>query len=140
MDEYYEEDSTHVPELWLHAIRQILVTDHNHSIDITEPHIRHSFVGNYVFFIICYAMLILAGTALNVCVVTHIIRKRLYYDATYCFIINLALSNLVMCLVVLPLTLTVLIVENWIFGQFLCFFTPMIQVNKISVITDTCLV
>lgn len=130
------EDSTQLPELWLHAIRLILLKEYNNSVNFHEPHIRHSFTNNYVFFIVWYGLLVAAGTALNLSVIFHILKKRLYYDPTYCFIINLALSNLVMSLLVLPLSLMVLLIENWMYGQFLCFFTPMIQVGTWNIIIN----
>lgn len=125
------EEATELPENWLHAIRQILLTELNNSVDFHEPQLRQSFKHNYVLFAMVYAALVATGTLLNGALIYHVFSRRLHVDPTYCFMVNLALSNLLMALVVLPLSLTVMIVENWVFGQFLCFFTPMIQVSLV---------
>ncbi|XP_071447991.1 uncharacterized protein [Hetaerina americana] len=48
-------------------------------------------------------------------------------DPTLCFLANVAVADAVKCLMVLPVSLAVLLVQNWVFGSFLCFFLPMMQ-------------
>ncbi|XP_046385712.1 5-hydroxytryptamine receptor 1-like [Ischnura elegans] len=48
-------------------------------------------------------------------------------DPTLCFLANVAIADAIKCLMVLPVSLAVLLVQNWVFGSFLCFFLPMMQ-------------
>lgn len=121
-----------VPETWLQTIQQIMDGITNTSLDLHKPHLRPAFVHNYGFFIFIYSVLVVFGAVANIGVLYDIFRRALYHDATYCFIINLAISDFLKCVFVLPITLAVLLIQNWIFGQFLCFFLPMMQVCYIT--------
>ncbi|XP_046385710.1 5-hydroxytryptamine receptor 1-like [Ischnura elegans] len=48
-------------------------------------------------------------------------------DPTLCFLANVAIADAIKCLLVLPVSLAVLLVQNWVFGSFLCFSLPMMQ-------------
>ncbi|CAH1367938.1 unnamed protein product [Tenebrio molitor] len=74
-----------------------------------------------------YSLLMVTGVALNLSVFVHIIRNKLYNDVTCSFVLNNVISDIVKCVVVLPMTLYVLLVNNWILGELLCSFLPMLQ-------------
>ncbi|XP_043275778.1 neuropeptide Y receptor type 2 isoform X2 [Venturia canescens] len=74
-----------------------------------------------------YGLLVLVGIVMNCGMMYHIMSHKLHRDPTYAFLINIAISDLIKCVFVLPLTLAVLLIDNWIFGQFLCYFLPILQ-------------
>ncbi|WAR21497.1 NPY5R-like protein, partial [Mya arenaria] len=97
------------------------------SFDFTQPYIRRSMRYVYPLFMFLYAAVGLVGFIGNVALLVVTGKRRLYQDQTYFFMGNLAFSDLIKCVIVLPISLANMLVQNWIFGSFLCFFLPMIQ-------------
>lgn len=46
----------------------------------------------------------------------------------YMFMCSVSISNCIMCLLVMPVSLAILILQNWVFGRTFCFLAPLIQV------------
>ncbi|KAH8246419.1 hypothetical protein KR026_009875 [Drosophila bipectinata] len=112
------------------AIAHFLDLQENDTLDMEQlkgPILKSTIKSVYWLFLIQYAALALLGVVLNVAIVVYIMYHRLYKDVTHAFIINLALCHFVQCALVLPISLMVMLLQNWIFGQFLCFFLPMLQ-------------
>ncbi|XP_018784740.1 PREDICTED: uncharacterized protein LOC108966346 [Bactrocera latifrons] len=119
-----------IPEKYFMVIAHFLSGDFNdtEAMDrVNGPLLKASIKSVYWLFLIQYALLALAGIAMNVSIIAYAMYNRLYKDVTHAFIVNLALCHLVQCALVLPITLMVMLIQNWIFGQFLCFFLPMLQ-------------
>ena len=87
--------------------------------------------------IIIYCVLILIGTAGNLLVVVAVVRNPSMRTARNIFIINLAISDLVLCLVTAPLTLVEIITQYWPLGNtpFLCKLVGVLQATNIFVST-----
>lgn len=120
------------PERYFLAIAQILAGHANSTEDLERlngPNLKASIKSVYWLFLIQYAALALLGVLMNITIVVYLMYHRLYKDVTHAFIINLALCHFVQCALVLPISLMVMLIQNWIFGQFLCFFLPMLQVS-----------
>lgn len=92
-----------------------------------RPFMKSSIKSIYWVFLLQYAILAIFGVVLNVLIIVYVMYHKLYKDVTHAFITNLALCHFVQCAIVLPITLTVMMTQNWVFGQFLCFFLPMLQ-------------
>ncbi|XP_011302024.1 prolactin-releasing peptide receptor [Fopius arisanus] len=120
-------DLDSIPDQYLETIAHYLMGLRNDTVDLSKPQLRPSFTNNYPLFILLYVLMITCGTATNIGMIYHIMRHRLYQDPTYAYLINIAISDVVKCIFVLPITLAVLLVQNWIFGKFLCYFLPMLQ-------------
>ncbi|XP_050746553.1 uncharacterized protein LOC108035795 isoform X2 [Drosophila biarmipes] len=115
------------------ALSHFLDFHSNETVDVERlsgPILKSSIKSVYWLFLIQYAALALLGVVLNVIIVVYIMYHRLYKDVTHAFIINLALCHFVQCALVLPVSLMVMLIQNWIFGQFLCFFLPMLQPKR----------
>lgn len=97
------------------------------SIDFTQPFIRRSLKFVYPIFMFLYAVVGLIGMIGNISMLVVMGKRRLYQDPTYLFLGNLAFSDLIKCVFALPISLANLLVQNWVFGSFMCFFLPMIQ-------------
>ncbi|XP_069688813.1 prolactin-releasing peptide receptor [Periplaneta americana] len=122
------EDLSGIPDKWLSVVAQFIIGMRNDSgTDFSKPHLRPSVVRVYPLFVFLYALIVLVGTVSNLAVICTIVKNRLYRDPTYGYIINLSIADIVKCVLVLPISLTILLVQNWIFGSFLCFFLPMLQ-------------
>ncbi|KAM7347702.1 uncharacterized protein ACRADG_007209 [Cochliomyia hominivorax] len=118
------------PDKYLLIIAQFLdghINDTNAIDRYNGPVLIASIKNVYWIFLIQYAMLAMMGIVMNVTIIAYIMYHRLYKDVTHAFIVNLAFCHFIQCAVVLPISLMVMLIQNWIFGQFLCFFLPMLQ-------------
>ncbi|KAK0070334.1 neuropeptide Y receptor type 5, partial [Biomphalaria pfeifferi] len=97
------------------------------ELDFKEPFIKPSLRYVYPFFLFLHALVGLIGIAGNTAMLVVITKHRLYQDQTYFLMTNLAFADLIKCMIVLPITLANLLLQNWLFGSFLCFFLPMLQ-------------
>jgi neuropeptide Y receptor type 5 len=101
----------------------------NKTVDFKRPYLKPSVLNIYPLFITIYATLSVCGGLANLAMISIILKRNLQKtDPKFCFLINLALSHIVMCVFVLPLSLTVMLIQNWIFGAGMCYCLPMIQV------------
>ncbi|XP_053698005.1 G-protein coupled receptor moody [Sabethes cyaneus] len=125
-------DFKNVPDNFLATVAQVvlgIVGDHNETVhgDYSSPVLKPVVARIYPIFIVMYAIPAALGIATNVLIVSYISKYRLHRDATQAFIVNLAVCHTVQCAFVLPISLMVMLIQNWIFGQFLCFFLPLLQ-------------
>lgn len=97
------------------------------SFDFTQPYIKKSLTYVYPIFMFLYAVVGLVGLVGNISMLILMCKRRLYNNPTFFFLGNIAFSDLIKCVFVLPISLANMLVQNWVFGSFLCFFLPMIQ-------------
>ncbi|XP_025204296.1 prolactin-releasing peptide receptor [Melanaphis sacchari] len=117
-----------LPHKWVAVVADYLRGFRNDTTDFNRPQLRSSVRHTYPAFVCGYSALIMAGALCNAYVLAIVARKRLYAaDPVYVYVANLAVTGIVECVSVLPISLMVLLVQNWIFGRFLCFFLPMLQ-------------
>lgn len=120
-----------IPENLLLPIYHYITGIHNSTDkDINHLIIKPALSNVFVLFIIQYGLLSICGICLNIFVISYIVRYKLYRDITHAFIMNLCLCHFVQCAFVLPITLLLILTQNWIFGQFMCYFIPLLQVSQ----------
>ena len=102
--------------------------NHNDTdADFSRPHIKHTLKDVYPLFVFLHAIVALFGSFGNLTMLTVIIRKSLYHDPAFFLLGNLGILDILKAAVVLPVSLANLLLGNWIFGSFLCYFLPMMQ-------------
>ena len=74
--------------------------------------------------ILCYCIIFLLGIVGNSLVVFVVCRNKSMQSVTNVFITNLAVSDVLMCLLCVPFTPISFFMANWIFGKFLCHLVP----------------
>lgn len=122
-----------LPDKFLGQIISHLQAFPNDTVDFSKPLMRRSLKEVYPLFLVLYGVLVVVGTASNVAMVTHIFRRRLFRrDHTCAYLMNLGVCNVVASLLLLPLSLAILLIQNWVFGSFLCYFVPMLQVGGVT--------
>ncbi|XP_072389189.1 prolactin-releasing peptide receptor [Diabrotica undecimpunctata] len=126
-ENYSSNPLDHMPAYVWEAIHPLLLGVNDTELDLRKPHIKAVVINSYPYVIFIYGLLICLGVSGNLFMFAYIINKKLYKDETYSFLLNNALSDTVKCVVVLPLSLYVLLVKNWVLGELLCSFMPMIQ-------------
>ncbi|GFR64925.1 neuropeptide Y receptor type 1 [Elysia marginata] len=114
-------------ETYNQKILQYMINSSSTNFNFREPYIKRSLIYVYPLFMLLHAIVCLVGIISNIAVVVVIVRRRLYQDQTFVLFINLAFADLIKCIFVMPMTLANLLIQNWLFGSFLCFFMPMLQ-------------
>lgn len=119
-----------IPEQYIFPIWHFVTGIENMTDkELSQPILRPGLYDTYYLFIIQYALLSLLGMVVNIWIVYYIFTHKLYRDASHAFFVNLCICHFVQSAFVLPITLLVIIVQNWILGQFMCYFLPMLQVS-----------
>lgn len=76
-------------------------------------------------FIWLYASIFLLGVSGNTLVVYVVVRNKTMQTITNIFITNLAVSDILMCLLAVPFTPISYFLKSWMFGEALCHIVPM---------------
>lgn len=94
-------------------------------------------VGVQVTLILAYSSIILFGVTGNSLVIYVVYRFKKLQTVTNFFIVNLAVSDLLVNILCLPFTLVNTLYGEWKFGQVLCFMLPCAQGMAVHVSTIT---
>ncbi|KAJ1525272.1 hypothetical protein ONE63_010096 [Megalurothrips usitatus] len=123
----------------LEFISRILNASQNVDPEMLDSFARNRSLNDPAFFtfLVLYAVLICFGAAGNGLVVWAVARKRTMRTARNMFIVNLAVSDLLLCLVTMPLTLMEITTRYWPLGreEFLCKMLGTLQALSIFVST-----
>lgn len=124
--------SSTAADKWYEEAVHFLTGERNITDSLGRAQLRDSLAPVAPFFIILYALLVVGGAGANFAVLFTVtrgwVRGGAGRDSTCGYVANLALADLVKCVFVLPMTLAILLVRNWVFGSFACYFVPMLQV------------
>lgn len=90
-----------------------------------------------IFFCILYATVFVLGVFGNALVCYVVLRNRAMQTVTNIFITNLALSDILLCLLAVPFTPMYTFLGRWAFGKTLCHFMPFAQGCSIYISTLT---
>ncbi|ELT95621.1 hypothetical protein CAPTEDRAFT_24737, partial [Capitella teleta] len=96
-------------------------------IDFRLPFIKTSLRYVYPLFILLHSVVCVGGFCGNAAMLALIVRRKLYRSPTFFFLANLALSDLLKAVIVLPITVMTQLCGNWVFGSFICFLLPMMH-------------
>lgn len=112
-------------------------TNHNEALwkeipwDFTED--CSLSVSGTTFLIVAYSTVMAVGLIGNSCLVFVITRHKEMRNVTNIFIVNLSCSDILMCIVCLPVTIIYTLMDHWILGDALCKLTPFIQCMSVTV-------
>lgn len=125
-----------VPDKLLPHLIHTLLAFPNDTTNFSKPHVRTSLLKIYPLMVAAYVIVILLGTSLNIIMLwrslstSKILREKKRSFTDYLFIANIAVLNIVMSVLVIPLSLAIMLIQNWIFGQFFCYTAPLFQVRN----------
>lgn len=91
----------------------------------TNPDILKQSIPLTAIFIILYVILFFIGVSGNSLVVFVVLRNKAMQSITNIFITNLAVSDIMMCLLAVPFTPLSYFMNSWTFGEVLCHIVPM---------------
>jgi len=118
-------------------------SDENHLVESYKTN-RRLDEPSFSLLIAAYSLLILFGTIGNSLVVSAVIRKPSMRTARNLFVINLAVSDLLLCVITMPLTLMEILSTYWplpsslllckVVGslQAVCVFVDIISITSIA--------
>lgn len=90
-----------------------------------------------IFFGVLYAFIFVVGIAGNVLVCYVVFRNKAMQTVTNYFITNLALSDILLCILAVPFTPLYTFLERWVFGSPLCHIVPYAQGCSVYISTLT---
>ncbi|KAK9731276.1 7 transmembrane receptor (rhodopsin family) [Popillia japonica] len=108
-----------------------LIASYMHNRAVNEP--------AYSLLIFMYSLLILTGASGNSLVIISVVRKPAMRTPRNMFILNLAVSDFLLCTVTMPLTLMEILTKYWPLGNYLilCKMKNALQATSIFVTTIT---
>ncbi|XP_069844827.1 neuropeptide Y receptor type 6-like [Dipodomys merriami] len=87
-----------------------------------------------LLFLVAYAAVLILGLLGNLSLITIIAKKqREAQSVTNVLIANLSLSDVLVCVVCVPLTVTYTLMDHWVFGALMCKLTSYMQSVSVSV-------
>ncbi|KAK4016602.1 hypothetical protein OUZ56_031561 [Daphnia magna] len=86
---------------------------------------------------ILYAVIFTVGLVGNVLVVFVVAQNKAMQTVTNCYIANLALSDILLCVLAVPFTPLYFFLKEWIFGKILCHLVAYSQGTSVYVSTLT---
>lgn len=93
--------------------------------------------GVQSFFILIYVLIFVMGVFGNVLVCFVVFRNKVMQSVTNLFITNLALSDILLCILAVPFTPSYTFLRRWIFGTILCHLVPYAQGVSVYISTLT---
>lgn len=90
-----------------------------------------------IFFGVLYAFIFVVGIAGNVLVCYVVFRNKAMQTVTNYFITNLALSDILLCILAVPFTPLYTFLGKWVFGPPLCHIVPYAQGCSVYISTLT---
>ncbi|XP_055877519.1 neuropeptide SIFamide receptor-like isoform X1 [Biomphalaria glabrata] len=89
---------------------------------------------------IMYSIVFVLALVGNISVVTVVAKDKSLHTATNFFLVNMAIADILIAIICLPLTLLSKIFTNWMFGPFLCTAIPYLQGVSVSASVNTLVV
>ena len=93
--------------------------------------------GVQALFFVCYTTIFVLGVFGNVLVCYVVGRNRAMQTVTNFFITNLALSDILLCILAVPFTPLYSFLGQWIFGRVLCHLVAYAQGTSVYISTLT---
>ncbi|XP_071041570.1 neuropeptide F receptor-like [Parasteatoda tepidariorum] len=112
------------------------------ALDVLEEHFSNDKIFGYnieTAIIASYTTLMAIGLFSNVLVCCVILANTKMRSSRNILVINLNISDIILCVFCMPFTLMVIIRRSWILGAFLCKMVPFVQASTIFVSAATVL-
>jgi len=116
-------------------------------MSLTEPYnisatVQHKYdiidkKGVQVLFFIVYTTIFVVGLFGNVLVCYVVFRNKAMQTVTNLFITNLALSDILLCVLAVPFTPLYTFFGKWVFGSYICHMVPYAQGTSVYISTLT---
>lgn len=112
--------------------QSISTTDTKSDLDQLDSKVGH-LEENLI--ILVFGLVILLGSFGNILVIWTVLYNRHMRTTSNLFILNLAISDLTLCVFSIPFNVYRVLRHSWIFGSFMCKFAPFFQATNVFVST-----
>ncbi|KAG9331391.1 hypothetical protein AGOR_G00193430 [Albula goreensis] len=92
-----------------------------------------SHLPTFLVMAIAYSAVTLLGVVGNLALILIIVRQKEMHNVTNILIANLSVSDLLVSIMCLPITLVYTFMDHWVFGEVMCKLNGMVQCFSISV-------
>ena len=107
-----------------------IVTENNEQLYWFGPEVE-------VPMILLYVVIIVFGLFANGLICYVIVKRKKLQTVRNIFIVNLAVSDMIMCILCMPFTLVKLLLKNWPLGDAMCRLVPWLQAVNVFASTMT---
>ena len=121
-------DATNNPSITTSGLATAVNSNLNITINWTEEDYLKNSPAVQVLIYILYVVIFVVGLLGNFLVVFVVAQNRAMQTVTNCFIANLALSDILLCVLAVPFTPLYFFLKEWIFGKILCHLVAYSQV------------
>lgn len=126
---------------YIDIIIQWLTEEDGTDVDsLKKTRVKPALQEIFYVFVVLYSIVGVIGTCGSISMMVNVFRRHVMSVPTFALLTNLALCSLITALGVLPLTLSVLLLKNWVFGSVICFLYPMLQTFPILAVLMTLLI
>lgn len=108
----------------------------NTSMELLQGNITNHIFVQIVFYTL-YAVIFFLGLFGNILVCYIVYSNKAMQTVTNLFITNLALSDILLCILAVPFTPLYTFIGRWIFGRLICHLVPYAQATSVYVSTLT---
>lgn len=136
----HQQDPTHLNHPILTEHLDVISPYSTTAPSMAEPKDRDDLIENdfvQIFFCILYTTVFVLGVFGNVLVCYVVLRNRAMQTVTNIFITNLALSDILLCVLAVPFTPLYTFMGRWAFGRTLCHLVSFAQGCSIYISTLT---
>lgn len=98
------------------------------NFDTCQP----SFLAEFLL-ITAYTLVTIVGLFGNLCLIIIIKRRKEAHNVTNILIANLSLSDVLICIMCIPVTVAYTLMDYWIFGEAMCKISSFIQSISVTV-------
>ncbi|KAG8179622.1 hypothetical protein JTE90_002440 [Oedothorax gibbosus] len=112
------------------------------ALDVLEEHYANDKIFGRATeraIVICYALLMAMGLFCNLLVCIVVLANSKIRCSRNVLVVNLNISDIILCVFCMPFTLLVIIRRNWFLGDLLCKMVPFVQASTIFVSAGTVL-
>uniref|UniRef100_A0A182MYV0 G-protein coupled receptors family 1 profile domain-containing protein n=1 Tax=Anopheles dirus TaxID=7168 RepID=A0A182MYV0_9DIPT len=123
------------------ALEELLLFGRPNSTTVAPPSADNDIIFSnklvQIVFCVLYSSIFVLGVFGNVLVCYVVFRNKAMQTVTNLFITNLALSDILLCVLAVPFTPSYTFMRRWVFGKLLCHTVPLAQGCSVYISTLT---
>ncbi|XP_035901124.1 neuropeptide Y receptor type 2 [Anopheles stephensi] len=123
------------------TLEELLLFGRPNSSTVAPPSVDNDIIFSnklvQIVFCVLYSSIFVLGVFGNVLVCYVVFRNKAMQTVTNLFITNLALSDILLCVLAVPFTPSYTFMRRWVFGKLLCHTVPLAQGCSVYISTLT---
>uniref|UniRef100_A0A182MUV2 G-protein coupled receptors family 1 profile domain-containing protein n=1 Tax=Anopheles culicifacies TaxID=139723 RepID=A0A182MUV2_9DIPT len=133
--------TSNATNLTLLTLEELLLYGRSNGSTVAPPSANNDIIFSnklvQIVFCVLYSSIFVLGVFGNVLVCYVVFRNKAMQTVTNLFITNLALSDILLCVLAVPFTPSYTFMRRWVFGKLLCHTVPLAQGCSVYISTLT---